>query len=72
MNSTQYADVNPFRLPDFGWLTNEITERLLGLRKLSNEYTKRPEKARQPGAPFLEYALHALDVRLDIQYQEYL
>ena len=72
MNSAQYADVNPFRLPNFGWLTNEITERLLGLRKLSDEYLKRPEKARQPGAPFLEYALQALDVRLDIQYQEYL
>ncbi|MCG8669289.1 MAG: lysophospholipid acyltransferase family protein [Pseudomonadales bacterium] len=71
MNTAQY-EVNPFRIPNLGWITSEITERLLGLRKLSDEYVNRPARARQQGAPFLEYALEALDVKLDIRSQHLL
>lgn len=69
MGTMQYKEPDPFRLPNIGRLVGGFAERLLGLHKLSHEYLKRPPQARIQGAPFLQYALDALDVTLDVQYQ---
>lgn len=65
MNSAVADNYNPFSLPYLSGLTADITERLLGLKKLSHYYTQRPNQARQPGAPFLEYAVESLKISAD-------